>query len=185
MFKIQWMVFVLLLFMSGCGKQSGLPMTTPEKDVHYYFPKVSIAMKENFYEVCKSSENRGWYKKRLLDEMQKSTYFLDVSQKKQAYHIAVTYNQYTYTSWGSKVVSWFTPTILFGGLDLDIAYELRIRITHRGKEVEKYLYEEEYVSKACDVHKEGKKFFEKSIRQFLKTLPYKSKMKRIRVKQKG
>ena len=184
MFRIQWMVFVLLLFVSGCAKQSGLPMVSSEKGVHYYFPKVSIAMKANFYEACKLSENRGWYKKRLFDEMQKSTYFLEVSQKKQAYHMSVTYNQYTHTSWASKVVSWLTPAVLFGGLDLDISYELRIRIIHHGKEIEKYLYEEEYVSEACDVHKEGKSFFEKSIRQFLKTLPYKSKMKRIRVKQK-
>ena len=184
MFKIQWMVFVLLLFVSGCGKQSGLPMTTPEKDVHYYFPKVSIAMKADFSEQCQWSENRDWYKNKLLSKMQESSYFLEVSEKKQPYQILVTYTQYTYTSWGSKVVSWITPAGLFGGLDLDIEYALLIRVMHYGKEIEKYLYREEYISKACNVHREGKRFFEKSINKFLKILPYKSKLKKIKVKKK-
>jgi uncharacterized protein YceK len=182
MLKVRWMVLVLLLLLSGCASQNGLPMEGAEEGVHYYFPKVSLSMNENFAERCEWSENRKWYKKTLLLDMKKSSYFLDVSEEKQPYHLAVTYTQYTYTSWGSKVVSWVTPAALFGGLDLDIEYELLIRITHHGKEIEKYLYKEDYVSKACSVHKEGKRFFEKSINAFLKTLPYKSKMKKIRVK---
>ena len=82
------------------------------------------------------------------------------------------------------MVSWITPAGLFGGLDLDIEYVLLIRVMHYGKEIEKYLYKEEYVSKACNVHREGKRFFEKSINKFLKILPYKSKLKKIKVKKK-
>jgi len=175
---------VSLMFLIGCGKQSGLPVESSMQGVHYYFPKVSIVMKTEFTEKCQFSENSGWYKKKLLSDMKESTYFLEVSQKKQPYQISVTYTQYTYTSWGSKVVSWFTPSAVFGGIDLDIGYELVIRITHHGREIEKYIYKEDYVSKTCDVHTEGKRFFEKSINNFLKNLPYKSKMKKIKVNKK-
>jgi len=184
MYKIRFIVLVLLLFIYGCGKQDGLPIVSAEQDVHYYFPKVSVSVKKIFYENRQSGEDEKWYTDRFISLLKESTYFLDVSEQKSPYHISVKYQQYTYTSWGTKIVSWITPAVLFGGIDLDMGYEFVIQIKHNGKELEKYVYKEDYTGKWGDVPKEGKRFFEKSMKVFLKTLPYKSKMKHIKISKK-
>ena len=181
---LKFIMIVWVLFISGCGMTKGLPLSSSEKGVYYYFPKVSVSMKKIFYENSKSGENEKWYTDRFIFLLKESTYFLDVGEKKRAYHMLVKYRQYTYTSWGTKIVSFFTPAVLFGGIDLDMCYELVIQIRHNGKELEKYVYEEDYTGKWGDVPKEGKKFFEKSMKVFLKTLPHKSKMKHIKISKK-
>ena len=170
---------VLLLFLDGCGSR-GLPVSDAPKGTIYCYPRVGVEVKSDFVINRKDDgETQRYYRKKTISLLQRSGYFLGVSDQKREYMILVDYRQYQHHFFSSLLEEALTGWIPFSNLKKEVTYVLVIKIEKNGKAMERYRYEKSFKDTRGAIIRLGEKFFDASMKIFLEKIAAGSRMKRI------
>ena len=174
-------VVLALVILAGCMPR-GVPVPNAPKGSLYFFPKVGVVVKSDFaINQTDDTETQAQYQKKAIVLLKKSGYFLDVGEQKRNTMILITYHQYQLHFFQSLLEEALVGWIPFSNVKKEVAYILTIKVQQNGKTIEQYRYEKNFEETRRRIITLGDRFFEASMKRFLKKLAIQSKMKKIEI----